>query len=96
MNGRLKLSPGSRMTRRDLAELQHQRLLGLIDDEERTGRQDADDDQQNGDDGEQTMAHQRRPVVGRAPLGPEDAAEGAVVAAGGALAPGWTRLGSGR
>src|SRR5439155_8618676 len=73
-------------------------LLGLVDDEERARRQDAENDQEDADDGKETVAHGRRPgeATGGTGGGP-GVAPVAVPAAGawvGGVVP--SRLGSGR
>jgi hypothetical protein len=85
-----------------LAELQDQRLLGLVDDEERAHRQDAADHQHHADDREKPAVHWRRPIEGCAPAGgnaEEDGFDGFAAAAAGAEAAGAvppSRLGKGR
>src|SRR6185437_8975774 len=72
-----------------LAELQHQRLRGLVDDEHRAQRDDAAEHEDDRERGQEAAAHGRRPldVAG-------GAAGGGVASRGGGENPG--RLGSGR
>ncbi len=59
----LHVQPGLSDHAPHLAELQHESLLGLPDDEEGAGQQDAGRDQHDADDDKQAGVHRRRPAL---------------------------------